>query len=148
VILGRLREERGMVLGLAIIVVVVVGVMGAGLLAFVSTDLQAVVAVNKGEQAFELAEAGVEVAKAHLANDPGPANWTSGELHLDAMNENSVSATIEHDNTDGSFGIHRPVRPDQAQDRSHLLPQRRTARTPGLARTLRVRASAVVVNTR
>ena len=104
-ILRRLREERGMVLGLAIIVVVVVGVMGAGLLAFVSTDLQAVVAVNKGEQAFELAEAGVEVAKAHLANDPRPANWTSGELHLDGMSENSVSATIEHDNTDGSFVV-------------------------------------------
>jgi type II secretory pathway component PulK len=94
-----------MVLGLAIIVVVVVGVMGAGLLTFVSTDLQAVVAVNKGEQAFELAEAGVEVAKAHLANDPRPANWTSGELHLDGMGENSVSATIEHDDEDGSFEV-------------------------------------------
>src|SRR3954447_21573395 len=50
-----LREERGMVLGLAIIVVVI-GVVGAGLLTFVSADLQAVVAVNRGEQAFELAE--------------------------------------------------------------------------------------------
>ena len=104
-ILSRLREERGMVLGLAIIVVVVVGVMGAGLLTFVSTDLQAVVAVNKGEQAFELAEAGVEVAKAHLANDPRPANWTSGELHLDGMGENFVSATVEHDDEDGSFEV-------------------------------------------
>src|SRR5215210_6873781 len=64
-----LREERGMALGLAIIVVVIVGVMGAGLLTFVATDLQAVMEVNRGEQAFELAEAGVEVAKAHLAND-------------------------------------------------------------------------------
>ena len=99
-----LREERGMVLGLALIVVVVVGVMGAGLLAFVSTDLQAVAAVNRGEQAFELAEAGVEVAKAHLANDPRPANWTSGELHLDGMDENSVIATIEH-GEDGSFEV-------------------------------------------
>ena len=64
-----LREERGMALGLAVIVVVIVGVMGAGLLTFVATDLEAVVAVNRGEQAFELAEAGIEVAKAHLAND-------------------------------------------------------------------------------
>jgi len=47
-----------MALGLAIIVVVIVGVMGAGLLTLVSTDLQAVIAVNRGEQAFELAEAG------------------------------------------------------------------------------------------
>src|SRR3712207_5992056 len=65
-----LSEERGMALGLAIIVVVIVGVMGAGLMTIVATDLEAIVAVNRGEQAFELAEAGIEVAKAHLANDP------------------------------------------------------------------------------
>ena len=47
-----LREERGMALGLAVIVVVIVGVMGAGLLTFVATDLEAVVAVNRGEQAW------------------------------------------------------------------------------------------------
>lgn len=102
---GCLREEKGMALGLAIIVVVVIGVMGAGLLTFVSTDLQAVVAVNRGEQAFELAEAGIEVAKAHLANDPRPADWSSGELSMDGMGENSVSATVEHDDEDGSFKV-------------------------------------------
>jgi type II secretory pathway component PulK len=72
------REEQGMVLGLAIIVVVVIGVVGAGLLTFVSADLQAVLAVNRGEQAFQLAEAGVEVAKTHLADDPNPSDWSSG----------------------------------------------------------------------
>lgn len=100
-----LREERGMALGLAVIVVVVIGVMGAGLLTFVSTDLQAVVAVNRGEQAFELAEAGVEVAKAHLANDPSPTGWSSGVLHIDGMGENSASVTVEHDDADGSFEV-------------------------------------------
>ncbi|CAN5777404.1 hypothetical protein BH18ACT11_BH18ACT11_18080 [soil metagenome] len=102
---GCLREEKGMALGLAIIVVVVIGVMGAGLLTFVSTDLQAVVAVNRGEQAFGLAEAGIEVAKAHLANDPSPSDWSSGELHIDGMGENSATATVEHDSTDGSFVV-------------------------------------------
>jgi type II secretory pathway component PulK len=77
VIRRLLRGERGMALGLAIIVVVIVGVMGAGLMTFVSTDLQAVVQVNRGEQAFELTEAGIEVAKAHLATDPSPADWSS-----------------------------------------------------------------------
>jgi len=96
-IVPLLREERGMVLGLAIILVVVIGVMGAGLLTFVSADLQAVVAVNKGEQAFQLAEAGVEVAEAHLADDPSPSDWSSGELHLDGVDDNSVSVTVEHD---------------------------------------------------
>ena len=98
-----LREERGMALGLAVIVVVIVGVMGAGLLTFVATDLEAVVAVNRGEQAFELAEAGIEVAKAHLANDPSPADWSSGELHMASMVEGSVAVTVEYDADSNSF---------------------------------------------
>jgi Tfp pilus assembly protein PilX len=98
-----LREERGMALGLAVIVVVIVGVMGAGLLTFVATDLEAVVAVNRGEQAFELAEAGIEVAKAHLANDSSQADWSSGELHMAGMAEGSVSVTVEYDAENGSF---------------------------------------------
>ncbi len=100
-----LRDERGMALGLAIIVVLVVGVVGAGLLTFVSADLQAVAAVNRGEQAFELAEAGVEVAKAHLADDPSPADWSSGELRMDGVGENSVSVTVEHVDEDNSFEV-------------------------------------------
>ncbi len=98
-----LPEERGMVLGLAIIVVVIVGVMGAGLLTFVATDLEAVVAVNRGEQAFELAEAGIEVAKAHLANDSSPADWSSGELHMTGTGDGSVTVTVEYDAESQSF---------------------------------------------
>ena len=30
--------------------------------------------VNWGQQAFELADAGIEVAKAHLAEDPSPSD--------------------------------------------------------------------------
>jgi hypothetical protein len=77
--------------------------MGAGLLTFVSADLQAVVAVNRGEQAFQLAEAGVEVAKAHLADDPSPSGWSSGELHMDSVDDNSVSITV--DRVAGSFEV-------------------------------------------
>jgi hypothetical protein len=98
-----LPEERGMALGLAIIVVVIVGVMGAGLLTFVATDLEAVLAVNRGEQAFELAEAGIEVAKAHLADDPNQADWSSGELYMAGMAEGSVTVTIEYDAESGIF---------------------------------------------
>lgn len=101
--LPPMRDERGMVLGLAIIVVVVIGVMAAGLLTFVSADLQAVVAVNRGEQAFQLAEAGVEVAKAHLADDPSPSDWSSGELYVDGVDDNSVSVTVDH--VAGSFEV-------------------------------------------
>ena len=97
-----LPEERGMALGLAIIVVVIVGVMGAGLLTFVATDLEAVVAVNRGEQAFELAEAGIEVAKAHLANDSSPADWSSGELRMAGMAEGSVTVSVDYDESKSS----------------------------------------------
>ena len=98
-----LPEQRGMALGLAIIVVVIVGVMGAGLMTIVATDLEALVAVNRGEQAFELAEAGIEVAKAHLANDPSPSAWSSGELHMAGMGEGSVTVTVEYDDESRTF---------------------------------------------
>jgi type II secretory pathway component PulK len=81
---GLLREERGMALGFAIIVVVIVGVMGAGLLTFVAADLEAVAEINRGEQAFELAEAGIELAMTGVA-------------------EGSVTVTLEHDDETGSF---------------------------------------------
>jgi Tfp pilus assembly protein PilX len=97
------REERGMALGLAIIVVVIVGVMGAGLLTLVATDLRAVMEVNRGGQAFELAEAGIEVSKAHLASDPSQADWSSGELHLAGMNEGSVAVTVGYDDERSYF---------------------------------------------
>jgi len=96
-----LSEERGMALGLAIILVVIIGVMAAGLLTCVATDLKTVIEVNRGEQAFELAEAGVEVAKAHLADDPSSSDWSSEELHMDGVGENSVTVTVEHE--DGTF---------------------------------------------
>lgn len=96
VIRHLLSEERGMALGLAIIVVVIIGVMGAGLLTFVASDLQAVMEVNRGEQAFELAEAGIEVAKAHIAENPDSSDWSSGELHMEGIGENSVIVTVEH----------------------------------------------------
>jgi type II secretory pathway component PulK len=90
-----------MALGLAIIIVVIIGVMGAGLLTLVATDLKAVIEVNRGEQAFELAEAGIEVAKAHLVTNQSPADWSSGELHMEGMDDNSVTVTVEHE--DGAF---------------------------------------------
>jgi len=92
-----------MALGLAIIVVVIVCVMGAGLLTIATSDLQAVVQANRGEQAFELAEAGIEVAKVHLATDPSPADWSSGELHMAGADENSVTVTVEHDHEGDYF---------------------------------------------
>ncbi len=102
---GRLaRDERGVALGLAVIMVALIGVMAAGLLTFVAADLDALVEVNRGQQAFELAEAGIEVAKAHLADDPSPSDWSSGELRLEDASDNAVTVvTVEYDDEEASF---------------------------------------------
>jgi len=95
---GRLaREESGMALGLAVMLVALVGVMAAGLLTFVAADLDGLVEANRGRQAFELAEAGIEVAQAHLADDPGTSDWASGELHMEGAGDNAVTVTVEYD---------------------------------------------------
>lgn len=56
--LGRfVKEEAGMALGLAVIMIVLIGAMGAGFLVFVRNDLEAVVEVNRGQTALETADA-------------------------------------------------------------------------------------------
>ena len=97
------RDERGVALGLAVILVALIGVMAAGLLTFVAADLDALMEVNRGQQTFELAEAGIGVAKAHLADDPSPSDWSSGELRLEGVGENAVTVVIEYENEGGSF---------------------------------------------
>ena len=42
------KEESGMTMGLAIIMILLLGVMGAGLLTFVSRDLNTVIEENRG----------------------------------------------------------------------------------------------------
>ena len=74
--LGRpLGDESGVALGLAVIMIVVVGVMGAGLLTFVRSDLEAVVEVNEGQRALSLADAGVQAARRQLRSDAEPAHY-------------------------------------------------------------------------
>ena len=60
--------ESGMTLALALIMIVIIGAMGAGLLAFVNRDLVTVVEENRGQRAFEVADAGIQAAKRQLAN--------------------------------------------------------------------------------
>jgi hypothetical protein len=68
----RLRkDESGMTMGLALIMIVLLGTMGAGLLTFASGDLNAVLEVNRAQRAFELADAGVGAAKRQLTLDCG-----------------------------------------------------------------------------
>ncbi|MDP9437889.1 MAG: hypothetical protein M3P49_03955 [Actinomycetota bacterium] len=60
-----------MTMGLAVIMIVLIGVMGAGLLTFVSKDLNTMTEENRGQRAFDLADAGVGAAKRQLFFDCG-----------------------------------------------------------------------------
>ncbi len=64
-----LRDESGITLGLAIMMILLISVMGAGLLTFVSRDLNTVVETNRGQRAFEIADAGIAAAKRQLESD-------------------------------------------------------------------------------
>jgi hypothetical protein len=79
------REETGMTMGLVVIMVVLIGVMGAGLLTFVQRDLESVVEVNQGQRGLEWAEAGVAAAITELSmNANGERyNGDSGDLDGD-----------------------------------------------------------------
>jgi hypothetical protein len=69
------RNESGVALGLAIIMIVLIGVMGAGLLTFARSDLEAVVEVNEGQRALSLADAGVHAARRQLRSDAVPDHY-------------------------------------------------------------------------
>lgn len=69
------QDESGMVLGLAVIVVVLIGVLAAGFLALVRNDLEATILANRGQRALTLADAGAQAAVARLRADPDPAHY-------------------------------------------------------------------------
>jgi hypothetical protein len=111
------REESGVAMGLAIMTMVLVGIMGAGLLVFVNTDLTSVLQSNQGQKAFNLADGGVQIAKARLlttnadfrsydgitnlaANPPNPESaWSCG--FWDSTNNVCTSAGRQLTNLDG-----------------------------------------------
>jgi Tfp pilus assembly protein PilX len=78
------REEAGMTMALAIFMVVLIGVLGAGLLSFVNTDLANVVEVNRGQKALEMADAGVQAARRQLIADTDPTTKYDGGFSADS----------------------------------------------------------------
>lgn len=69
------KDESGMTLGLALIMILIIGAMGAGLLTFVSRDLNTVVEANQGQRAFEAADAGIGAAKLQLTSNVDRAKY-------------------------------------------------------------------------
>jgi hypothetical protein len=106
VIRRLVKDETGVALGLAIIMIVLIGVMGAGLLVFVSNDLNAVIEVNQGQKAVEAADAGVQAAIRQLLSDAtvtlygktsGTSPWSTnnGGKNL-TFNGNTVNVKIQY----------------------------------------------------
>ncbi len=75
---GLIRDESGMTMVLVMIMIVLIGVMGAGLLTFVTTDLRNVAQTNRGQQAFQIADAGVQAAKQQLITDSAATTGYDG----------------------------------------------------------------------
>ena len=77
------NDESGATMALAVIMIAVIGVMGAGLLAFATKDLETVVEENRGQAAFGVADAGIEAAKRQLKSDCLGGNTCSA--HYDGV---------------------------------------------------------------
>jgi Tfp pilus assembly protein PilX len=96
------RDESGVALALAIILIVLVGVMGAGLLAFVQSNLRGTVEANQGRKALEIADAGTHAARQHLLGAKDPAYYDvdsaihslyyAATCNVDAADPSEVSA--------------------------------------------------------
>lgn len=69
------RDESGVALGLAVILVVLIGVLAAGLLAAVRSDLEGAIQTNRGGRALHLADAGAQAAAAQLRADATPDHY-------------------------------------------------------------------------
>ena len=68
-------DESGVALGLAVILVVLIGVLAAGFLAVVRSDLLSTISANHGQRAFDLADAGTRAAAARLRFDADPGHY-------------------------------------------------------------------------
>ncbi len=101
------RDESGVAMGLAIMVMVIVGVMGAGLLVFVRSDLEAVIEVNQGQRAFDVADAGTHAAKQQLLGDKTPGNYDTEDAGCN-FGEEGPDRTGE-DWSPGAGGVSRSV---------------------------------------
>src|SRR5215207_9372034 len=93
-------DESGMTMALAMIMILLIGVMGAGLLTFVSRDLNSVVEANQGTRAQEVADAGLEAAKRQLSiTDALPKHYETADT-----TDNSPWYDNAPDNQSGASG--------------------------------------------
>lgn len=103
-----IKDESGVAMGLAVIMIVLIGVMGAGLLVFVRNDLEAVVEVNQGQKAFDIADSGLEVARQHIAGDKEPTHYDlENNTACDAKDKNGVDDDVTQPWSPGGSVVER-----------------------------------------
>ena len=85
------KDESGMTMGLTVVMIALIGVMGAGLLVFVQRDLGTVVEVNQGQKAFETADAGIAAAKRQLLVNACPEAYDGAPATGDQCAESDWS---------------------------------------------------------
>lgn len=106
------RDESGIAMGLAVIMILLIGVMGAGLLVFIRNDLEAVVEVNQGQKALEVADAGIQAAEAHLKLDANPRRY-DGEATVEdsgwSYSRGGEDITLEGDRANIEIRFLRPA---------------------------------------
>jgi hypothetical protein len=102
-----LHDESGMTMGLVIIMVVLIGVMGAGLLTFASTDLESVIETNQGQKAMEAADIGVDAARRHLSvEDAAPVSYDATvTADNSAWYDDSTPKVLDFDGNEVRVGI-------------------------------------------
>lgn len=134
-----IRDESGIALGLAVIMIVLIGVMGAGLLVFVRNDLEAVIEVNQGQKAFDIADSGVQVARQHIAGDKEPThydleNGTTCDTGTDGVLQPwSPGAAVTRNFASGQFTVTiQWLNQDPAADTSCVAPKTTTSPSAGV----------------
>lgn len=97
-----IRDESGIAMGLAVVMIVLIGVMGAGLLVFVRNDLEAVIEVNTGQKALDIADSGLQVARQQLLTDIARQHYDK-----DGTNDATPEARLGEDWSPVSSGVTR-----------------------------------------
>src|SRR5215217_1484289 len=93
-------DESGMTMALAMMMILLIAVMGAGLLTFVSRDLNSVLEVNQGTRAQGMADAGLAAAKRQLSiTDALPKHYETADT-----SDNSPWYDNAPDNESGASG--------------------------------------------
>lgn len=89
-------------MGLVVIVILLIGVMGAGLLVFVRNDLEAVVAVNQGQKAFDIADSGLQVAKRQLQGNKLPDYY---DVDTSSDPDYAAGCGVEDESADSEWSL-------------------------------------------